>query len=91
MFLTHHAGILLSHPRVGYLYPPPPPLPIAFAPMLSYPTKLLFYDNNNKKVQLNKLPQTAIMFKIIDGTILFNNAKIQIHALGSICVRRDSI
>jgi len=45
-FLTHHAGILLSHPGVGYLYPPSPP-PIVLAPMLSLPTELLFYDNNN--------------------------------------------
>ena len=47
-----------------------------------YPTKLLFYDNNNKKVQLHKLPQTTIIFRIIEGTIRFNNAKIQIHVLG---------
>jgi len=46
-----------------------------------YPTKLLFYDNNNKN-QLHKLPQTTIIFRIIDGTIRFNNAKIQIHVLG---------
>jgi len=58
------------------------PLPLsALAPMLSYPTELLFYDNNNNKVQLNKLPQTTIIFRIIDGTIRFNNAKIQTHAL----------
>ena len=45
-----------------------------------------------KKVQLNKLPQTTmIIFRIIVGTIRFNNAKIQTHALGSMCVRRDSI
>jgi len=68
------------------------PLPLsALAPILSYPTELLFYDNNNNKVQLNKLPQTTIIFIIIDGTIRFNNAKIQTHALGSICVRRDDI
>ena len=59
--------------------------------MLSYPTELRFYDNNNKKVQLNKLPQTTIIFRIIDSTIRFNNAKIQKHALGSIYVRRDGI
>jgi len=81
------------------------PLPLsALAPILSYPTELLFYDNNNNKVQLNKLPdnnnnkvqlnklpKTTIIFIIIDGTIRFNNAKIQTHALGSICVRRDDI
>jgi len=32
------------------------------------------------KGPLNKLPQTTIIFKIIDGTIRFNNAKIQTHA-----------
>jgi len=58
-FLTHHAGILLSHPAVGYLYSPPHPH-IAFAPMLSYPTELLFYDNNQTKkfssINYHKLP-----------------------------------
>ena len=63
--------------------------PIALAPMLSYPTELLLYDNNNKQVQLHKLPKTTIIFRIIDSTIRFNNAKIETHALGSICVRRD--
>ena len=24
LLLTHHTGILLSQPAVGYLYPPPP-------------------------------------------------------------------
>ena len=67
-FLTHHAGILLSHPGVGYLYSPPPPLRLR---QLSYPTELLFYDTTTKKVQ------TIIIFRIIDGTIRFNNAKIQ--------------
>jgi len=43
------------------------------------------------KVQLNKLPQTTIIFRIKDGTIRFNSAKIQTLALGSICVRRHSI
>jgi len=43
------------------------------------------------KVQLNKLPQTTIIFRIIDGTKRFNNVNIQTHALGSICVRRDGI
>ena len=36
---------------------------IALAPILSYPTELLFYDNNNNKVQLNKLPQTTIILE----------------------------
>ena len=36
-----------------------------------------------------KLPQTTITFRKIDSTLRFNNAKIQTHALGSICVRRD--
>jgi len=50
-----------------------------------------FFMTTTTKVQPNKLPQTTIKFRIIDGTIRFNNTKIQTHALGSICVRRDSI
>ena len=42
-------------------------------------------------VQLNKLPQTTIIFRIIAGTKRFNNEKIQRHALGSIYVRRAGI
>jgi len=42
--LTHHAGILLSHPGVGYLYPPP----LLLRLRQCYPTpQLLSYDNNN--------------------------------------------
>ena len=70
-------------PVVGYLYPPPPPHCACANVILPYQTK---------KVQLNKLPQTTmIIFRIIVGTIRFNNAKIQTHALGSMCVRRDGI
>ena len=36
------------------------------------------------KVQLNKLSQTTIIFRMINGTIRFSNAKIQTHTLGSI-------
>ena len=49
---------------------------------------ILPYRINNK---LNKLHQTIIIFRIPDGTIPFNNARIQTHALGAICVRRDGI
>jgi len=59
--------------------------------MLSYPTELLFMTTITTHVQLNKLSQTTIILRIIDGTIRFNNAEIQTHALGSICVRRDGI
>ena len=86
MFLTHHAGILLSHPGLEYLYTPP--TPIALAPMLFYPIELLFMTTT---AQLNKLPQTTIKFIIIDGIIRFNNHKIQTHALCSICVCHDGI
>ena len=82
-YLTR-GGISLSS------FPPPTP-PIALVQMLSYSTEQLFYDNNNNKVQLNKLPQTNIIFRIIDGTIRFNNDNIQTHPLGSICIRRDGI
>jgi len=41
------------------------------------------------QVQLHKLTQTTIIVRTIDGTIRFNNAKIQTHALDSICVRCD--
>ena len=68
-------------PGVGYLYPSPP---IAISPMLFYPTELSFYDNNNKKM-FNKLPQTTIIFRIIDGTIRFNNAKKHTRTLFKMC------
>ena len=63
---------------------------VALVPMLSYYTELFLYDNNNNNIH-NKLPLTTITFRIIDGTIRFNNAKIHTHALGSICVQRDDI
>jgi len=71
----------------GYCYLNPPS-PIALAPMLSYPTYtiLLLKTTTTTKVKLNKLTQTTLLIRIIDGTIGFNNAKIQTHALGSICV-----
>ena len=74
---------------ISILHPPPPP--IGLAPMLSYPNELLFKTTTTAttKVQPNKLPQTTFIFRIIDGTKRFNNAKIQTHALGSICVRCD--
>ena len=58
-----------------------------------YPTlpNSLFMTTTTKKMQLNKLPQTTILFRTIDGTICFNNDNIQTHVLGSICVRRDGI
>ena len=56
-----------------------------------YPTLTNYFFMTTTKVQLNKLPQTTIIFRILDGTIRFNNAKIQTHALGSICVCRDGI
>ena len=80
-FLTHHARILLSHSGVGYLYPPP--LSNALVGILSYPM--------TKEVLLNKLHQTTIILRTIDGTIRFNNAKVQIHPLDSICVLRGGI
>ena len=51
------------------------------------PYRTHFYDNinNNSSGQ-----QTTIIFRIIEGTIRFNNDKIQTHALGSIC-HRDGI
>jgi len=44
-----------------------------------------------KEVLLNKLHQTTIILRTIDGTIRFNNAKVQIHPLDSICVLRGGI
>ena len=77
LFLTHHAGILLSHPGVGYLYPSP-----RLCLRQRYPTlpNYLFMTTTTT-VQLNKLPVITIVFRIIDGTIGLNNTKIQIHAL----------
>ena len=58
-----------------------------------YPTlpNYFFMTTTTTKGRLNKLPQTTIIFRIIDGTIGFNNVNIQTHAHGSICVRRDGI
>jgi len=39
------------------IYPPPP---IALAPMLFYPTELLFYENNNKQVSLINYPKIPL-------------------------------
>ena len=84
-FLTHHAVILLSDPGwdISILNPY----------CACYPTLPNYFhdDNNNNKGQLNKLPQSTIIIRLIDGTIRFNKAKIQTHALGSICIRRDGI
>ena len=55
---------------------------------LCHPTIPIYFfmTTTTKKGPLNKLPQTTIIL-----TISFNNTKIQTHALGSICVHRDSI
>ena len=73
-------GILHPHPllRLRQCYP-------------TLPNYFFMTTTTTTKLQLNKLPQTTIIFGIIDGTIRFNNAKIQTQALGSICVRRDRI
>jgi len=75
------------YPGVGYLYP-------LLCLRKCYPTQPNYFfmtTTTTTKVQLNKLPQTTILFRIVDGTIRFNNAKIQTQALGSICVCRDGI
>jgi len=46
LFLTHHARILLYHPGVGYLHPPPQPSCCACANVIPHP-ELLSYDNSN--------------------------------------------
>jgi len=75
-------------PGMGYLYPPL----LLLCLRQCYPTlPNYFLMTTTTKVQLNKLPQTTIIFRIKDGTIRFNSAKIQTLALGSICVRRHSI
>ena len=90
-FLTHHARILLSHPGVGYLYSPPPPPLHLHQCYPTLPNYLFMTTITTTTAELNKLPLTIIIFIIIDGTIRFNNHKIQTHALGSICVRHDGI
>ena len=97
LFLTHHAGILLSHPGwdISFLHTMPgycyltPGLDIYISPLSRLRQCNYFFmtTTTTTKVQLNELPQTTIIFRIIEGTIRFNNAKIQTHALGSICVR----
>jgi len=79
-FLYTMPGYLTPVWDISILHPHPH---IALAPMLAYPTELLFYDNSNTNVRLNKLPQTTIIFRIIEGTIYFDYAKIQTHALVS--------
>ena len=60
-----------------------------------YPTLTNYFfmatTTTTTKVQLNKLPKNTIIFRILDCTIRFNNAKILTHALGSICVCCDGI
>ena len=46
---------------ISILYSIPPPPPIALAPMLSYPTELLFMTTTTTTVQLKKLSQTTII------------------------------
>ena len=70
MNIIHHAGILLSHPGVGYLYPPPPHLPVALAPMLSHISNY-FLMRTTTTTQLNKLPLSAIIFRTTDNTKCF--------------------
>ena len=65
------------------------PTHVALAPMLSHLTELLFMITTTTIAQLNKLPLTSIIVRIIDGTICFDNHNIQTHVLGSICLRRD--
>jgi len=53
--------------------------------------RCLYYTTT---AQLNKLPLSIILFRIIDCTMRFNNRKIQTHAFDSqcyTCVRRDGI
>ena len=70
--ITHHAGILLSHPGWDISISPPP----LCASTLPYYFFMTTITTTITKVQLNKLHQTTIIFRIIDGTICFNNAKI---------------
>ena len=58
-----------------------------------YPTlpNYFFMTTSTTTAQLNKLPLTTIILRIINGTIRFNNDKIQTQALGSICIRRNGI
>ena len=61
--LTHYAGILLSHPGVGYLYPPPPCY--ACANVIPNPN----YFVMTTTTQHNKLPVSTIIFRTTDNTI----------------------
>ena len=45
----------------------------------SYTTLSNFLRQQQQQIQLSKLPQTTIIFRIIDGTIRFNNVKYK-HA-----------
>ena len=84
--------MLFLHTMLGYCYLTPgwdisilPPPYCVCANV--YPTlpNYFFMTTTTTKVQLNKLPQTTIIFRIIDDTICLNNHKIQTHALGLMC------
>ena len=79
-FLTHHAGILLSYTpcrdtAISSRVGYLSPTPYCACANVILPYRITFYCKTTTK--------------IIDGTMRFNNAKIQTHALGSICVRCD--
>ena len=60
VILTHNAGILLSHPGVGFLYPTP--TPVALAPMLSHtPNYFIMTTTTTTTTPLNKLPLSNII------------------------------
>jgi len=66
--LTHHAGILLSHPGVGYLYPPPPP-PTTTTHLNKLPlSTIIFRTTDNTKVFLIT---TKIVLKKYNTTIQY--------------------
>jgi len=61
--------------------------------IISYIAFGIYFLTHHAGILLSLLSHPRWDISIIDGTIRFNNAKIQTqtHALGSICVRRDGI
>jgi len=68
MFLTHHAGILLSYPGVGFLSSALVPWPN----VIPTPNYFLMTTTTTTTTQLNKLPlSTIILEKTTDNTNVF--------------------
>ena len=62
--------------------------PVALAPMLSYPTELLFWQQQQQYSWINYPFETTIIYRIIDGTLRLNHHTIQHTHLVNMCPSR---